>query len=105
MKNIDAIIRGSKTFVDKLFSITKNKVMRAVESSFDKIDENIYNEEVKKVKALQSLADAADSSVAMSDAFSRYHEACNAIREWEAFKTDMQALKDELEAEAPEEEK
>lgn len=104
MKAIDAIIRGGKTFVDQLFSITKNKITRAINSAFDSVDENIYNEEIKKIKALQSLADAADDSEKMKSAFNAYHEACEKIRSWKEYREDLKSMQKDLDKEVEEKE-
>lgn len=102
MKAIDSIIRGSKTFVDELFGITKNKVTRAISSALDSVDENIYNEEIKKIKALQSIGECADDSSKMKDIFNRYHDACEAIRDWEQYRKDIESLKADLDKEVEE---
>lgn len=102
MKAIDSIIRGSKTFVDELFGITKNKVTRAIGSALDSVDENIYNEEIKKIKALQSIGEWADDATRMKSVFNAYHEACEAIRDWEQYRKDIESLKADLDKEVEE---
>ena len=102
MKTIDSIIRGGKTFVDKLFNITKNRIERAINSAFDSIEESIYTEEVAKINALKKLGDASESATTMKDIFNEYHEACEKIRMWELYREDMKQLKADLNVEVEE---